>query len=116
MDREKLKTERRERKKLKKQQRMPQVIKTFIRLKNGAHDLEVMHVYHLGGNIFKFVLNPLRLQYPYNPQEEEDSSSSKKGVIYVGHIPHGFFEREMRGFFSQFGTVTRLRLARSRKV
>ena len=51
-----------------------------------------------------------------NSQEEEDSGSSKKGVIYVGHIPHGFFEKEMRAFFSQFGTVTRLRLARSRKV
>lgn len=50
------------------------------------------------------------------PQEEENSGSSKKGVIYVGHIPHGFFEQEMRGFFSQFGTVTRLRVARSRKV
>ena len=49
-------------------------------------------------------------------QEEDEGGSSKRGVIYVGHIPHGFFEQEMRGFFSQFGTVTRLRLARSRKV
>ncbi|XP_033099573.1 MKI67 FHA domain-interacting nucleolar phosphoprotein-like [Anneissia japonica] len=37
------------------------------------------------------------------------------GVIYVGHIPHGFFEPQMRHFFSQFGTVTRLRISRSRK-
>eukprot|EP00965_Chrysotila_dentata_P070970 2345471-Pleurochrysis_carterae.AAC.5 len=37
-------------------------------------------------------------------------------VLYLGHIPHGFYEEQMRGFFSQFGTVTRLRLARNSKV
>lgn len=37
-------------------------------------------------------------------------------VLYLGHIPHGFYEEQMRGFFSQFGTVTRLRLARNRKT
>jgi len=34
----------------------------------------------------------------------------------VGHIPHGFYEEEMSKYFSQFGTVSRLRLARSKKV
>ena len=38
------------------------------------------------------------------------------GVVYVGHIPHGFFEEQMREYFSQFGTVTRLKLSRSKKV
>ena len=38
------------------------------------------------------------------------------GVLYLGHIPHGFYEDQMRGFFSQFGTVSRLRLARNTKV
>lgn len=37
-------------------------------------------------------------------------------VVYLGHIPHGFYEEQMRGFFSQFGTVTRLRLARNKKT
>ncbi len=37
-------------------------------------------------------------------------------VMYVGHIPHGFFEKEMRDFFEQFGTITRLRISRSKKV
>lgn len=40
----------------------------------------------------------------------------ERGVIYLGHIPYGFFEEEMRNYFSQFGTVTRLKLYRSRKV
>lgn len=38
------------------------------------------------------------------------------GVLYLGHIPHGFYEDQMRGFFSQFGNVKRLRLARNRKT
>ncbi|KAG5176506.1 putative FHA domain-interacting nucleolar phosphoprotein, partial [Tribonema minus] len=36
-------------------------------------------------------------------------------VVYLGHIPHGFYEEAMNGFFSQFGEVRRLKLARSRK-
>lgn len=38
-----------------------------------------------------------------------------RGVMYVGHIPDGFFEPQMRKFFSQFGKVTRLRISRSKK-
>ena len=38
------------------------------------------------------------------------------GVLYIGHIPHGFYEEQMRGFFSQFGAVTRLRLARNKRT
>ncbi|KAJ7324749.1 hypothetical protein JRQ81_017769 [Phrynocephalus forsythii] len=38
------------------------------------------------------------------------------GVIYVGHIPRGLFEPQLREFFSQFGTVKRLRLSRSKKT
>jgi nucleolar protein 15 len=37
-------------------------------------------------------------------------------VLYLGHIPHGFYEEQMKGFFSQFGIVTRLRLARNKKT
>jgi nucleolar protein 15 len=42
--------------------------------------------------------------------------SGGKGVIYVGHIPFGFFENQMESFFSQFGEVLRLRLSRNRKT
>lgn len=37
------------------------------------------------------------------------------GVIYIGHIPHGFYEEAMNGFFGQFGDVVRVRLSRSKK-
>ena len=41
---------------------------------------------------------------------------SEVGVIYLGRIPHGFYEEEMESYFSQFGQVSRLRLSRNKKV
>ena len=26
-------------------------------------------------------------------------------MVYLGHIPHGFYEEQMKGYFSQFGDV-----------
>ena len=49
------------------------------------------------------------------PTDKEVDSGPKRGVIYLGHIPHGFFENEMLGFFSQFGEVTQVRLSRNPK-
>lgn len=42
--------------------------------------------------------------------------SGETGVIYIGRIPHGFYEHEMRQYFSQFGLITRLRLSRNKKT
>jgi nucleolar protein 15 len=47
---------------------------------------------------------------------EKASASGKPGVVYVGRIPHGFYEQEMRQYFSQFGNITNLRLSRNRKT
>lgn len=38
------------------------------------------------------------------------------GVIYLSRIPHGFYEDQMRAYFSQFGEITRLRLARNKRT
>lgn len=48
--------------------------------------------------------------------EAEKEPKEPRGVIYVGHIPEGFFEPQMRKFFSQFGKVLRLRISRSKKT
>ena len=37
-------------------------------------------------------------------------------MVYISHVPHVFYEKQMREFFSQFGTVTNLRLGRSRRT
>ena len=44
------------------------------------------------------------------------SDPKNRGSVYVSHVPHGFYEKQMRAFFSQFGTVTNLRLGRSKKT
>ncbi|KAM9254077.1 LOW QUALITY PROTEIN: MKI67 FHA domain-interacting nucleolar phosphoprotein-like [Dugong dugon] len=54
-------------------------------------------------------------------QEAELPESQKQekltpGVLYVGHIPQGLFEPQLKAYFSQFGTVTRLKLSRSKKT
>lgn len=46
----------------------------------------------------------------------EASTLDKSGVIYVGRIPHGFYEQEMRQYFSQFGDISNLRLSRNRRT
>ncbi|KAF9928817.1 hypothetical protein FBU30_002088 [Linnemannia zychae] len=38
------------------------------------------------------------------------------GVVYLGRIPHGFYEDQMSAYFSQFGKVLRLRLSRNKKT
>ncbi|CAG8676343.1 9480_t:CDS:2, partial [Ambispora leptoticha] len=64
---------------------------------------------------------------PLDPKDEKNlrkrldalknkGEEMKRGVVYLGRIPHGFYEEEMRAYFSQFGTVTRLRLSRNKKT
>lgn len=52
------------------------------------------------------------IELPADGSKDEDH----KGVVYLGRIPYGFFEEQMLEYFSQFGEVTRLRLARNKKV
>ncbi|CAI4217287.1 unnamed protein product [Parascedosporium putredinis] len=46
----------------------------------------------------------------------EAARNEKPGVVYVGRIPHGFYEHEMRQYFTQFGPITRLRLSRNKRT
>merc|ERR1712218_47649 len=50
------------------------------------------------------------------PKVPSYSAAKNRGVVYISHIPHGFYERQMRQFFEQFGAVTNLRLGRSKKT
>ncbi|KAI1781145.1 hypothetical protein F4818DRAFT_30109 [Hypoxylon cercidicola] len=45
-----------------------------------------------------------------------NSEDGERGVVYVGRLPHGFYEHEMRSYFSQFGKVERLRMSRNKKT
>ncbi|SMR61147.1 unnamed protein product [Zymoseptoria tritici ST99CH_1E4] len=41
---------------------------------------------------------------------------STPGVVYISRIPHGFYEPQMAAYFSQFGPISAIRLARNRKT
>lgn len=49
-------------------------------------------------------------KHPYNPVK------SNRGIVFIKHIPHGFYEDQLKGYFEQFGAVTRTRVARSDKT
>lgn len=56
------------------------------------------------------------VQADEDAEDASDPNSPHRGVMYIGHLPHGFYEKAIRGFFSQFGTVLRVRVARSKKT
>ena len=45
-----------------------------------------------------------------------DETPLRRGVIYVGHLPHGFYESQLKDYFSQFGAVTKVHVSRNKKV
>ncbi|EPX71744.1 MKI67 FHA domain-interacting nucleolar phosphoprotein [Schizosaccharomyces octosporus yFS286] len=47
---------------------------------------------------------------------EKKGLSKQAGVLYVGRLPHGFHEKQLEGYFSQFGAINRLRLSRNKKT
>ncbi|KAK6339130.1 hypothetical protein TWF696_009909 [Orbilia brochopaga] len=46
----------------------------------------------------------------------EPTDGRRPGVVYLSRIPHGFYEEQMRSYFSQFGTIDRLRLCRNKST
>ena len=57
-----------------------------------------------------------RIQTALTSEKVSSDPDSTPGVIYIGRIPHGFFEPQMRAYFSQFGEISNLRLARNKKT
>lgn len=47
---------------------------------------------------------------------KKSTGSGEPGVIYIGRIPHGFYEHEMRQYFTQFGVINKLRLSRNKQT
>ncbi|XP_061697316.1 MKI67 FHA domain-interacting nucleolar phosphoprotein [Syngnathoides biaculeatus] len=65
-------------------------------------------------------LNPEKeCEFQKKVQEVKKSNKGNRltpGVIYVGHLPLGLLEEQLKPYFEQFGTVSRLRLSRSKKT
>ncbi|XP_019604650.2 MKI67 FHA domain-interacting nucleolar phosphoprotein [Rhinolophus sinicus] len=49
-------------------------------------------------------------------KQKQGKETLTPGVIYVGHLPPALYETQIRAYFSQFGTVTRFRLSRSKRT
>lgn len=49
-------------------------------------------------------------------KERYNINMATKTVIKLNNIPHGFYEEQMRSYFSQFGKVRNVLLVRSRKT
>ncbi|PKC70645.1 RNA-binding domain-containing protein [Rhizophagus irregularis] len=47
---------------------------------------------------------------------KDKGDKTTPGVVYLGRIPHGFYEEQMQSYFEQFGTVTKLKLYRNKKT
>merc|ERR1711879_499256 len=58
---------------------------------------------------------------PTTPKKVKNSTDvvtdedREPGVIYIGHVPHGFYESQMKKYFSQFGKVLAIKVSRSKK-
>ncbi|KAJ1376973.1 RNA-binding domain superfamily, partial [Sesbania bispinosa] len=53
---------------------------------------------------------------PARKLPDQKPAENTATVLYVGRIPHGFYEKKMEGYFGQFGTIKRLRIARNKRV
>jgi len=53
---------------------------------------------------------PSRKLHEFKPWENSSP------VLYIGWIPRGFYEKEMKAYFGQFGTIKRLRISRNKKT
>ncbi|XP_048007575.1 MKI67 FHA domain-interacting nucleolar phosphoprotein-like isoform X2 [Leguminivora glycinivorella] len=48
-----------------------------------------------------------------NKIQKAKKKRPERGLVYLSHIPHGFYEHEMTQYFKQFGMVTKVRVIRS---
>ncbi|CAH1155235.1 unnamed protein product [Phaedon cochleariae] len=44
------------------------------------------------------------------------TAEQKRGLLYISHLPHGFYETELKAYFQQFGRVTNVKVCRSNRT
>jgi len=49
-------------------------------------------------------------------EKAKQHPTESRGVLFLGRLPHGFYEDQLKAYFSQFGNVTRLRISRNKKT
>lgn len=51
-----------------------------------------------------------------SPLKLKSAKKEQSTVVYLGHVPNGFFEKQMYSFFSQFGKVEKVKHFRNPKT
>ncbi|KAI0872454.1 RNA-binding domain-containing protein [Hypoxylon argillaceum] len=51
---------------------------------------------------------------PTDVVKASETDDTEPGVVYIGRIPKGFYEHQMREYFSQFGDVNKVRMSRNK--
>jgi nucleolar protein 15 len=64
----------------------------------------------------KQMVQPAKKSAAASSTNPDDAPDMQPGVLYIGHLPFGFHERQIEGFLSQFGEVLRVKLARSKRT
>ncbi|KAJ1025024.1 hypothetical protein NDA18_004310 [Ustilago nuda] len=57
-----------------------------------------------------------RLDKLAKSKSSSKGASTTPGVLYIGRLPKGFFEKQLKSYLSQFGHVSRLRVSRNKKT
>ncbi|QEU58198.1 Nop15 [Kluyveromyces lactis] len=73
-----------------------------IELKQGSHTIKK--------------LDPKKQSENDKAKAKKDKSSDLSGILYISRLPQGFKERELSKYFSQFGDLKQVRLARNKKT
>ncbi|XP_005397695.1 PREDICTED: MKI67 FHA domain-interacting nucleolar phosphoprotein [Chinchilla lanigera] len=55
-------------------------------------------------------------QVRHRVTQKKKQEELRPGVIFVGHLPPVLFESQIKAYFSQFGSITRFRLSRSKRT
>ncbi|KAI8641154.1 hypothetical protein BD408DRAFT_368844 [Parasitella parasitica] len=74
------------------------------------------NIVSLDGNTLERSMKETKISFDKKSKSAKTPKVEEKGVIYLGRIPHGFYEEELKGYFSQFGDICRLRLSRNKKT
>ncbi|CDO96426.1 unnamed protein product [Kluyveromyces dobzhanskii CBS 2104] len=61
-------------------------------------------------------LDPRKQSENDKANAKKDKNSELSGILYISRLPQGFKERELSKYFSQFGDLKQVRLARNKKT
>ncbi|CCD25590.1 rRNA-binding ribosome biosynthesis protein NOP15 NDAI_0F02720 [Naumovozyma dairenensis CBS 421] len=61
-------------------------------------------------------LDPKKKEQDNNSNKKKNALADYSSIIYVSRLPHGFHEKELSKYFSQFGNLKEVRLARNKKT